>query len=458
MSRPLHPNLEASMPYPSPAPRFPAAPLARFVWLLCVLVVVSGCRDTPAPTEVEAGGQTSALEDENVVTTLANDGPGSLRDRVFFAAPGSTITFADNLAGQTITVASPIRLDHTLTIEGPASGGIIISGGGATQVFSGAIGITTPTVTLRNLTITGADAGDLFGGHGAGIFNGGITLRIVSSTISGNAGIGVYNPSGDLTIENSTISGNGQVGVDVDGGEATLHHVTITGNAQGLDRNISLVLTNTLLADNGVDCSAAPGIAPNTLGGVNLDSDESCGLDPNFDLVGVDPKLGPLADNGGPTRTHALSFGSPAIDADTPPCIFPVDQRGTARPQGPGCDIGAYERIPISVTLTIGPSGTVNPKTGVATVSGSMTCSLPLAVELQIKLTQLQMVRRVPIPKESTATATVACTSAGTWTVAVVPPSGSAFLNGTATVEAEAQNSDSPSATSRSVRLFWAKK
>ena len=431
--------------------------------LIPLLLAAIACQDPTdprvgtAPTGVEPGGQSSSVEGENVVTTLANDGPGSLRDRVFFATSGSTITFAENLAGQTITVSSPILLNQTLTIEGPASGGITISGGGASQVFQASAGITAATVTLRNLTITGADAGDLFSGHGAGIFNGGATLEIVGSTISGNAGIGVFNADGDLTIENSTISGNGQVGVDFSGGgPVALRHVTITGNARGLQRSGSLLLSNTLLSDNGVDCSTAPGAAQNIFGGVNLDSDESCGLVPSIDLVGVDPQLGSLADNGGPTRTHALPFGSPALDAFAP-CLA-VDQRGVPRPQGPKCDIGAYERVPISVTVTIGSSGRVDPKTGIATISGSMTCSLPLSVELQVGLTQVQMVRRVPVPKESSGTATVSCTAERTWTIAVAPPSGSAFLNGTATVEAEALNSDSPSATSRSVRLFWAKK
>jgi hypothetical protein len=58
----------------------------------------------------------------------------------------------------------------------------------------------------------------------------------------------------------------------------------------------------------------------------------------------IDPKLGPLADNGGPTRTHALLLGSPAIDAASTPDCPTTDQRGVLRPQGAACDIGSYER------------------------------------------------------------------------------------------------------------------
>jgi hypothetical protein len=58
----------------------------------------------------------------------------------------------------------------------------------------------------------------------------------------------------------------------------------------------------------------------------------------------IDPKLGAIADNGGPTRTHELLLGSPAIDAASTPDCLPTDQRGVARPQGSACDMGSFER------------------------------------------------------------------------------------------------------------------
>jgi hypothetical protein len=61
----------------------------------------------------------------------------------------------------------------------------------------------------------------------------------------------------------------------------------------------------------------------------------------------IDPRLGALAVNGGPTRTHALLAGSPAIDAaGGDPCPTDRDQRNTERPQGGACDVGAFERVP----------------------------------------------------------------------------------------------------------------
>ena len=63
-------------------------------------------------------------------------------------------------------------------------------------------------------------------------------------------------------------------------------------------------------------------------------------------IFGADPLLGPLADNGGPTQTHALLAGSPAIDHSDNLTCPPTDQRGVSRPQGPACDTGAYEAEP----------------------------------------------------------------------------------------------------------------
>lgn len=101
------------------------------------------------------------------------------------------------------------------------------------------------------------------------------------------------------------------------------------------------VLTNTILFSAGSsNCNLVNnGVVTGT---GNLDSDNTCGLGAG-NLLSIDPLLDPLADNGGPTDTRLLQEGSPAIDAADDGACEPIDQRGIARPQGAGCDIGAVE-------------------------------------------------------------------------------------------------------------------
>ncbi len=94
--------------------------------------------------------------------------------------------------------------------------------------------------------------------------------------------------------------------------------------------------------------AGAPARCPQTCSGKwtlghNLDTDNTCNLTHPTDLPGVDPLVGPLHDNGGPTLTHALLPGSPAIDSGENRGWPRTDQRGLLRPQGAASDIGAYE-------------------------------------------------------------------------------------------------------------------
>ena len=137
-----------------------------------------------------------------------------------------------------------------------------------------------------------------------------------------------------------------------DSGPSELVNTTVTGNSAvlygGLATNpafSTLNLTNTIVASNlsGGDCSSGV-----TSLGFNFDSDGSCGFVAIGDISGVDPLLGSLQDNGGPTETHALLPGSPAIDqAPVADCTLTADQRGVARPQGVACDIGAFEVVQV---------------------------------------------------------------------------------------------------------------
>jgi len=236
--------------------------------------------------------------------------------------------------------------------------GVVFSSNGA--AFGGAI-LNGGTLTGNNITVE--DGGASMGG---GILNANL-MTLSNSTIRGNivffsGGGGIFNDfNGNLILSNSTVSGNTASGFGGAGinnrGTATLLNVTITGNAAlaeggGIynDELIfprALTLKNTIIADNGGGDCAGP--TPVVSEGHNLSSDATCGFSGPGDLQNMDPVLGPLADNGGPTQTHALLPGSPAIDAGDNRGCPETDQRGFSRPfdgdvDGQAlCDIGAYE-------------------------------------------------------------------------------------------------------------------
>ena len=206
-------------------------------------------------------------------------------------------------------------------------------------------------------------------GGGIALYSGSATIS--RSTISGNSSEWTANGGGGImvgpymtaSIYNSTISGNTSVdsggGLDLSQGDLRLINSTVTGNhsntkgggiANSYDSTIQLY--NTIVAGNtatgsGPDLSgAATSNDYNLIGSLSGASISTKA----HDITGVDPNLGPLADNGGPTPTHALLPGSPAIDNGN--TDQPIDQRGIARPQDAADDIGAVESENL-VTLTI---------------------------------------------------------------------------------------------------------
>ncbi len=209
------------------------------------------------------------------------------------------------------------------------------------------------------------------------------------ATLSANHaqnGGGVFNTL-DLKVENSTISRNRSVedggGIYDQGFNTYIYNSTITGNLAGSTMELpsgvgggiyvfdsTLLFRNTILSGNhhrqllnfiDDDCRGILTSGDYNLIGTLYNCDLWGELDNN--LVGEDPLLGALADNGGPTQTYALLEGSPAIDGGNPEgclgiedALLTSDQRGVARPldgdrDGTArCDIGAYE-LSHSVTM-----------------------------------------------------------------------------------------------------------
>ena len=262
-----------------------------------------------------------------------------------------------------LTLADSVVRDNTANGPGREGGGIINGG----------------TLRLIDVTVEGNSTG----GGGGAIRNGG-TLFIGSSTIRGNRaggdGGGVTN-SGDnnVTIYNTTITENSACsggGLSNYGFDDQMHinNTTIVNNRAegtysavcnggGISNYAGIVnIRSTLIANNtdaggeAPDCMtgvyAIQGL-PLTSHGYNLIGDlTGCALKGLRigDVIGRDPLIDVLSDNGGPTQTHALLQGSPAIDAGAPGApgsgpgsCEPADQRGVARPLGNACDIGAFE-------------------------------------------------------------------------------------------------------------------
>lgn len=470
--------------------------------LLLAALALSGCMEEQHPMAPDAPDVVTLADVTAqaliVVTSTANDGPGSLREAVEIATPGSTIQFAAGLAGATIALSQRLDISIPLTIEGPVTAPVRISGGGVTQHFS--LG-TGADLTLRNLVLTGGWSGSA--GGAIGLFSTAASLTLENSTIMNSHAVGnggAIGGLGSITLVRSTLSGNrsdaGGGGLWGDSRPIAILNSTLSGNQAGgvgggilLGANADLSLFNSTVAYNeataggggiaiwptsSLDRDVVIGssiVAHNSNGNcqgdptsteLSISSDGTCGFGGGSGSSDTDPLIGPLEDNGGSTRTHALLPGSPAVDAGRPDCaaflgsvilLLVDDQRGVARPQGGGCDVGPVEQT--AATPAILANATVDSRTGVATLQGTVTCLGPTQVLVRATLQQAQKAGRVNTTVHASGEVVVACSDQAGWTLTLAPTSG-AFRNGdaTAAVTTDADVSGQAAAT---LKLRWSR-
>jgi hypothetical protein len=304
--------------------------------------------------EAARSGDLDITNDVSIIGAGADvtviDGGGI--DRVFQVLPGAKL----QLTKLTVQHGDPLNSGGGIWNKGSLVMTLCTLSGNTATDFGGGL-VNDGTLTLTRTTVkANATLGSTTGG-GGGIYSEGVAT-LTGCTFSGNTTLGrggaFYNLDQTLTVINSTFSGNTALnggGLFNRNGTVKLTYGTVALN-QATDRagglwnfGGSLSLANTLISFN-----TAVNLSPNCDGsitslGSNLSNDAGCGLNPGLgDLINTDPLLDPLADNGGPTETHALRAGSPAINAvPAAHLAASTDQRGAPRPQGANSDIGAYE-------------------------------------------------------------------------------------------------------------------
>ena len=340
-------------------------------------------------------GGTLTIEGSRINRNITTSGGGGI------STSGGTVTVNDSTITNNIAVGAGGGIQAissgTLTLlTAVINGNLAVGSGGGIFNTSGALNVGDSTVMdnwsggdgggIRNGDGPASFSNSTFDGNtatrGGGIFNQAGVLTINGSTISNNTstgaggGAGIFSASG-LTGNDVTLSGNVAsigpgAGILIAGGTAFLTNGTIVLNTANDGGGLAAVsggnvtFGNTLVYGNtggaSPDCMSSGGGTLSS-NGYNLIGDASgtctLGGDLTGNLIGADPLIGPLRNNGGRNETHGLGAGSPAVDAGSP--VAPgsggtacglTDQRGISRPQGTVCDIGSSELATTGVVIT----------------------------------------------------------------------------------------------------------
>jgi len=349
-----------------------------------VVVTGAGCSSAPSLATTLAAGQSSIT-----VTNTNDSGAGSLRQAIADICDGGTIDF--NIPGggpDTITLTTgELAIAKNLTIAGSTAKSLTISGNSAGRVFnisaSKNFAISNLTIangqstagggiySLGNLTITNCTftGNSAVGspGEGGAINTGGGTVKIINTTISGNQadgnGGGLFNSGTSQTLlTNVTIASNtsnGQNGGNI--AQTSSNPITLNNTIVALGQSAGDAANDIFCAPADFFFAGSPESTINSSSSNNLIGDGTGAIgitNDNGNQIGtteatVNPLLGALQDNGGPTFTRALGDFSPAIDTgknsvavDQNNNALTTDQRGTGFPRvvHVTVDIGAFEK------------------------------------------------------------------------------------------------------------------
>lgn len=361
--------------------------------------------DGPSGGAIRNREGTMTITNSTFTNNTSRNGGGAISNGDILNISGSTFTgnsttFGDASGGAVSSFTSgQLTITNSLITGSSALG----DGGGIFAGFSG-------TTTITNTTISNntANSDNNTTGEGGGLYFRGDAgaVTISNSTISGNQALGTAGNGGGIDVSsamnmtNSTVSGNtagrNGGGIRATGGIVNITSSTIVNNTAAMDgggvnRNFNgssnpINFRNTIVANN--TAATAPDISGSVVSqGFNLirtTTGATITGDTTSNITGLDPVLGPLQNNGGPTQTHALMVSSPAVDKGNSFGLT-TDQRGMMRPSdlpnanypnatgGDGADIGAYE-IQLATAATVTVSGRVMAgRSGIARATVLMT-------------------------------------------------------------------------------------
>jgi hypothetical protein len=303
--------------------------LSRILKVTAGTINVKGLRFTGGDD-----GNDENFESCSPCLTLNANGGGALFNS------GATVTLEDvdfdsNGVGSGQPLGGAISNTGTLEMKNVLFENDNAAFGGGLFARSGSV--TALDVTFEEDGLSAFDGGAIF------VNGGSVSLTNTTVVDSGWAsafGGGIDNKGGTLTLLNDTLSGNLRGSLETDTGGNTTVQNTIIGS--GFSDNVDF---GCVAAGKENGANATTGKAITTDLGNNIDQDGACALSASGDKTEVDPKLASIAENGGPIPTQALLHGSAAIDAANDAACPATDARGTARPQGTHCDVGAFEAV-----------------------------------------------------------------------------------------------------------------